>query len=451
MRKLFSILLVAVMVLGVGAAAFAGSDQEVTNKPVTITYMNFIGKEKDQVGCTIDAYQKKHPNVKFDYQITPHDTLQQKLPVMIAANNVVDFFWWNAMPLANAFAKNPEAFVDLTPYFDQDKAFASRFIDGTWNLLKTKDGKIPGFPAEMQVQAWMWNKALFDKYGLKIPTTDAELLACVPVFKKNGIATIVYGDLDPWPTWGYVQWFQLWGSDEWVPDMLKTHKTKMVDSGYKDAFNFIADLAEAGAFPANNSTINFEAMVQMFLAGKGAGISLPTDQLGKLIGSPIEKDLVYNWGITFPKSKYNQNIAIKMVGNAYGVGSGVAKDKDKLNALIAFNKWRYSDEGFPIALNAGFVLPVKGKYDPASLSPINKQQIAMINDSRKGTVTEIYAVINTYLWEWPAYTLAYQEPGRLVNGLIDGSLKKSDIVPLLQKGDEGIDKAIAYMKEKKLW
>ena len=45
----------------------------------------------------------------------------------------------------------------------------------------------------------------------------------------------------------------------------------------------LAELKALGAFPDNNATINFEAMVQMFIAGKAAGISLPSDQLGKIV------------------------------------------------------------------------------------------------------------------------------------------------------------------------
>jgi raffinose/stachyose/melibiose transport system substrate-binding protein len=440
MRKLFTILLISVVLLSVGAMAFAAA------KTITITYVNFIGKETDQVGATIDTYMKAHPNVKFDYQIVDHTTMQQKYQVMISSNTLPDFFWWNAIWLSQTLQNNPTTLVDLTPYFDP--AFKSKFLSGTWNLLATKDGRIAGFPAEMQVQAWMLNKSLFDKYGLKIPTTYEELKACVPVFKKNGIATIDIGTLDPWPTWGFYQWMQLWGIDDQGDDLFLTHKVKTVDAGYAAAFKAIAELKALGAFPDNNATLNFEAMVQMFLAGKAAMISLPSDQLGKIVGQPIEKDLVFNWGINFPNSPYSQKQAIKFVGNGYGVGGNVEKDQDKLKAIVDFNKWRYSNDAFPIALKAGFILPVKVAFNPSSLGPVMKQQYTLINDAMKGTITAAYSPYLRWNTDANIYSPAWGNPiDNLLVSLLNGSMTAADIPTELAKVDVNIDGAIAQLKK----
>jgi raffinose/stachyose/melibiose transport system substrate-binding protein len=440
MRKLITVLFIPVLLLCVTVLGFSAP------KTVTITYVNFIGKEVDQVGATIDTYTKAHPNVKFEYQIIDHTTMQQKYQVMIASNTLPDLFWWNAIWLSQTLQNNPTTLVDLTPYFDP--AFKAKFLSGTWNLLATKDGRIAGFPAEMQVQAWMLNKSLFDKYGLKIPTTYEELKACVPVFKKNGIATIDIGTLDPWPTWGFYNWMQLWGIDAQGDDLFLTHKVKTVDSGYANAFKEMAELKDMGAFPENNSTINFEAMVQMFLAGKAAMISLPSDQLGKIVGQPIEKDLVYNWGVTFPNSPYDQNQAIKFVGNGYGVGGNVEKDPDKLKAIIDFNKWRYSDAAFPIALKAGFILPVKVAFNPSNLGNVMKQQYNLINDKRKGTITAAYASYLRWNTDANLYSPAWGDPiDNMVVSVLNGSMTAADIPAELAKIDANIDGVIPQLKK----
>ena len=101
----------------------------------------------------------------------------------------------------------------------------------------------------MQVQAWMINKSLFDQYNLKIPTTYDQLKACVPVFKQNGIPTIDIGTLDPWPTWGYYNWLQLWGNEAQADDMFLTHNVKQVDAGYVHALNDMAELQAMARSP----------------------------------------------------------------------------------------------------------------------------------------------------------------------------------------------------------
>jgi len=424
------------MLMGVSTLAIAADK-------VKFTYVNFIGKENDQVGCTIETYLKKNPNVEIDYQIIEHDTMQQKYQVMQSSNSMPDMYWWNAIYLSQALERFPGTSVDLTPYFD--KAFKDKFIDGTWNLLATGDGKIGGFPAEAQVQAWMFNKKLFDQYKLKIPTTYEELKACVPVFKKNGIATIAYGTKDSWPSWGFYHWFQLWGIDDQAVDLFKTHSIKTKDAGFVNGLKAIGELADMGAYPPDNSTINFEAMVQMFLAGKAAIIQLPSDQLGKIVGSPNEKDYIFNWGFNFTGSKFNQNQGIKMIGNGYGIGSSVAKDPAKMKAVIDFNKWRYGDEAFKLALNKGFILPVKIKYDASKLTPVNKQQAAMIGDSRKGTITAVYAPYR--IWQWNVDLLVDWANilDNCVNSLANGSMKVTDLDAECEKMDASVDNAISTL------
>ena len=82
----------------------------------------------------------------------------------------------------------------------------------------------------------------------------------------------------------------------------KTHTLKAVDADFKQAYYSEAELYALGAFPADNATMSFDEMVSMFNAGNAAMITLPSDQLGKIIGQPNEKDYVFNWGITFPAS-----------------------------------------------------------------------------------------------------------------------------------------------------
>jgi len=436
MRRLTLCLLACMMLLGVSTLAIAADK-------VKFTYVNFIGKENDQVGCTIETYLKKNPNVEIEYQIIEHTVMQEKYQVMQSSNTMPDMYWWNSIYLSQALQNFPGTSLDLTPYFD--KAFKDKFIDGTWNLLATGDGRIGGFPAEAQVQAWLFNKKLFDQYKLKIPTTYEELKACVPVFKKNGIATIAYGTKDPWPSWGFYHWMQLWGIDDQQDELFKTGTLKTKDSGFANALKAIGELADLGAYPADNSTINFEAMVQMFLANKAAVIQLPSDQLGKIVGTPNEKDYVFNWGVSFPKSKFNQKQGIKMVGNGYGIGSGVAKDKAKLDAIIAFNKWRYGDEAFKLALNKGFILPVKVKYDASKLTPVNKQQAAMIGDNRKGTITAVYAPYR--IWKWNVDLLIdWATPlDNMVNSLANGSMKIGDLDAEFEKMDAATQNAISTL------
>src|ERR1700736_3067067 len=67
------------------APAATATTQASADK-VSFTYMSYVGRDKDQVGATIDAYMKLNPNVTIDYQIVDQTALQQKLTTMIQSN-----------------------------------------------------------------------------------------------------------------------------------------------------------------------------------------------------------------------------------------------------------------------------------------------------------------------------------------------------------------------------
>ena len=420
-----------------------------TTKKVNFTYQTFIGRETDMVGATIDTYMKKYPNITIDYQIVDNEQMVQKFEVMVQSNSMPDMYWWNGSHIVDTLQRTSST-LDCTPFYD--KAFKATFTEGAFSNLMTKDDKIAGFPTEMQVQGWVFNKALFAKYGLKIPATFDDLKKCVPVFKKNGIATIAYGSKEGWAVWGYQAWLMQYGIWEQADALFKDHSLNATDADFAQAYYREAELYALGAFPENNSTISFDQMCSMFNSGKAAMITLPSDQLGKIIGQPNEKDYVYNFGIAFTDpvaKKYNQKRIVRSVGNGFGIGSNVAKDPDKLKAIVAFNKWRYGSEGFELALKVGAILPVNVKYDASKLGNIMKQQVGMIQDKTyTGLMNSDYAPywrwnLNGDLWTTGWGTVR----GNLENSLMNGSMTAADIPGELAKIDEGIDNVLTQLKQ----
>lgn len=449
MKKMFFLSVICMLL--VGMSAFAGGEKETAGtaaKQVSFTYMSFIAKDTDMVGVAIDAYMKANPNVKIEYQVIDHDTLIQKIGIMVESNTLPDMFWDNGAHFVD-YLNRTKSLLDLTPYYDAE--FKALFAPGALEEITTADGRIAAFPTESQVQGWVWNKALFDQYGLKIPTTYEELKQVVPVFKKNGIATFALGTKDPWPVWGFEHWLVLWGIWDQAKAVFKDHTMKAQDADFKQAYYAEAELYALGAFPENNSTISFDQACSMFNSGKAAAITLPSDQLGKIIGQPLEKDYVFNWGITFEKSPYKQNVKIRAVPNGFGISANVAKDQAKLKAIIDFNKWRYSAAGFPYALSMGAILPVNVQFDSSKLGAIMKQQIALIQD--KNIIPSYNSDYAPYrLWNTNAdlWTLGWGTiRGNLETSLMNGSMTAKDIPIELAKIDAAIDDVLAKLKEMK--
>lgn len=432
----------------VSSTATASSQAATTTAPakkVNFTYATFIGEaEKDMVGIVIKDYTTKNPNVTVETQVFDHDTYQKKLPIMSASNTLPDLFWWNSNLIVEAYDKT-KSVADLTPFIDSD--FKASVLDSGWINQTTKDGKIVAFPAEINMQAWMLNKALFDKYNLDIPKTIDDLKACVKVFKANNVVTIAQGTADSsMPTWGTEEFLTAWGSmDPAVTDaMFNTRTMKFADAPFLPAFTAIGELADLGAFPANNSTLKFDAAVAMFAAGNAAMISIPSDQMAKLIGTPIEKDLVYVRGFEFPNSTYDQKRLVASVSNGYGVSANAANDPDKIAAIVAINKYRFTEDGVKLTLQAGAVLPAKAtaNIDMSlySKAVTEQQKLAANPDVHIVPETNAYASYDVWDKNWEALASKYfYAVIALENGLIDGSKKIKDIPAEANKIDKVTD------------
>ncbi len=441
------------LLVGACALTIAGGGVATAQSPappVSFTYMTFVDQATDQVGACIEDYTASHPNVTISYQIVDHDALQQKLITQVETNTLPDMFWWNGQLIVDAFNKS-DSVLDLTPYLDE--AFTGTLIDGALTNLTTADGKIVGFPANAEVQGWVFNKALFDQYGLAIPTTYDELKAAVPVFRENGIDTIAYGSKEGWAVWGFQHWLVLWGIWQQAEQVFGDHSIKAVDADFQRAYEAEAELYALGAFPANNATMSFDQAVSAFNNGTAAMITLPSDQLGKIIGQPNEANYVMNWGITFPESPYPQDVKVRNVGNGYGISANVANDPAKLAAIVDFNKWRFSQEGYDCALETGAIMPAQLSPASAETGPIMTQQAAMMADPDIDTTVNLglnsdYAPYRQWNSDGDLWAQGFGNiRGNLENSLMNGSMTAGDIPKELARMDTGIDEVLETLAQ----
>ncbi|CAK4851053.1 unnamed protein product [Aphanomyces euteiches] len=306
------------------------------------------------------------------------------------------------------------------------------------------DGKIAGFPTEMQAQGWWYNEELFKKYNLEFPKNYADLKNVVKVFKANGIVPFAQGTKDPWPLWAFYNWEQKWGIMDQQEDIFKTRKVHFQDAGVANVYKILGELREQGAFPEAASTMNFDAMTSLFADEKAAMIQLSSDQMGKFVGKPIADKMKFSWGIDFEDSKYEQHVAVKTVNNGYAIGANAAKDPAKLDEIVKFNKWRYTDEGMDLALKAGFILPVKTSLDFSKYGNIIAEQAKALQDDYKAVNMDIQYVL-PHLYTGNKDTAAYVKfndgKDALINAMVDGSVTLKQLPAELAKLDKYLDAA----------
>ena len=405
----------------------------VTDEEITITYQT--SQASDMVTKVFEEYSKLHPNVHLDVQVVDNSQLDTKVTAQVSTNTLPDLSWMNGAFWRDSFRQS-ESVLDLTDII-KNEIGEDAFVTDTFKQLEA-DGSIVAFPAESQIQGFLINPGLFEKCGLEIPKTYAELLNCAKVFKENGITLFGSGTMDQWPTWTWYQWLRLWGIEELTQDIFVDHSLKWDESDVIQMYYALAELNEAGAFPENNSTVTYEQSKIMFLAEECAVLPTSTDQLATIVNSDLDMagNIQYWFGTEFEESPYPQNRVVKVVNNGFAVSSSITEDK--LAVIVDFFKYFYSEEAANILIQDGIVLPINADVT-AEISPLTESIIELTQDpSYEATLGASYTWFGVHDMQTEYFLDFYFGHEELMNGLIDGSLTADDIPAKAAAMDEKI-------------
>ena len=95
-----------------------------------------------------------------------------------------DFMVYNAR-VASTY-EFTDKLLNLAPYLEQEGW--SKYKDSAYSVMQMEDGGIYGLVTDTHVQGLYYNKAYFDQFNIKVPTTWTELLDACETLKANGIA-----------------------------------------------------------------------------------------------------------------------------------------------------------------------------------------------------------------------------------------------------------------------
>lgn len=157
-------------------------------------------------------FQASHPNVKVDWELKTFDQIQQTAQMILNSNDVPDVIEVNkGNATAGLYAKQG-LLTDLTqvaqqrgwdklmsPSIQATSRYDSRGIMGSGNLY--------GVTTYGEFVMVYYNKDMFAKYGLKVPTTLDEFESACNTFVAAGITPIALGASDKYTT--TQNWYEL--------------------------------------------------------------------------------------------------------------------------------------------------------------------------------------------------------------------------------------------------
>ncbi len=141
----------------------------------------------------IADYEASHPGIKIQMETFENESYKTKIKAAVAAKELPDIFFTWGGGFSTAFVQSGAVLPVDDAYANfQDQLPKSMLGNLTW------DGKIYGTGYTMNVSMLFYNKTMFEKYGLKAPTTFDELVAVCQKFIDNGITPFGISAKDTW-------------------------------------------------------------------------------------------------------------------------------------------------------------------------------------------------------------------------------------------------------------
>jgi raffinose/stachyose/melibiose transport system substrate-binding protein len=191
------IYLVCMLVLAAACLVFSGCSGSGNNdNTLEIWHVQNNGQGPVIVQRAADRFLKDNPSFKVNVVSIANDVYKQRLAVAAASGKMPDcFFSWSGGPMYEYV--NDKLIVDLTQYMNANN-YKDRLLDGAV-AQGTYQGKIWGIPTmNVAIAMVFYNKEIFAKYNLQVPTTIRELENVCDTLKANGITPFSLANKTQW-------------------------------------------------------------------------------------------------------------------------------------------------------------------------------------------------------------------------------------------------------------
>ena len=180
MKKIVALLLTVLMVASVLVAcgennSGSGSSKDSSGsgsgaKAKAITVNIWDSNQQKGIQEIADKWTETS-GVKVNVEVVDWDNYWTLLEAGASGGTMPDVFWMHSNT-AQMYMEN-DILLDLTDYIAKDSSVdMSKFYEGVKNLYTRSDGKVFALPKDHDTIALLYNKAIFDKYGVEYPTDE---------------------------------------------------------------------------------------------------------------------------------------------------------------------------------------------------------------------------------------------------------------------------------------
>ena len=208
----------------------------------------------------IEGYEAKYPNATINYD-SPVWTIPEYLQlqkVKLLSGTDLDLT-----------AVRPETYVDYinAGYLAEitGEPYLDNYIPSMLDQVMV-DGKAYGIPGAPSLIGVYYNKDIFSKLGLSIPTNWNEFLAVCQMIKDNDITPLMAGGKDGWPmeydVWALIH--DVFVNDPEIFAKIDSGEVKYTDKIWVDTFESINDFYKMGYVGKETVSMGYDQAITLF-------------------------------------------------------------------------------------------------------------------------------------------------------------------------------------------
>lgn len=196
MKRVITILLTVCMIMtlfaGCGSTKQAETSTGEKTKEVVVTIFHHIGEQssRDVLKSIIAELEKQNPGVKYEEQGIDFSQYETMLKTKLAGGDAPDIIMGRPKQYGDIIKAGHIMDLSDQPFLDNVTATA---LDS----MKI-EGKVYGVPTNFEGMGVFYNKDIFEKEGLEIPTTHNEMITLADKLTEKGIIPFAHGFKEGW-------------------------------------------------------------------------------------------------------------------------------------------------------------------------------------------------------------------------------------------------------------
>jgi raffinose/stachyose/melibiose transport system substrate-binding protein len=386
MKKLLFVTVLRLCIIGFG---FAKGQQDAPGGAITLSayhQMDLASPQYEYWPVTLDAFAKKYPNIKLDWEYVSGEQFHDKFQTMAAAGDIPDLFTCYA-GARSGYILNRGAVKDLRPYLTPE--FKSRYTSSIWDP-QGPNGEIYIISPNMAVCTVIYvNTKLQRQLGLPMPKTLDEMIAQVPAIRAAGLNPLMFGNKGVWQAQSFLlsMLVDRMAGKSWF-DRARAGTAKFTDPQFGRSLDVVKRMVDTQLFPAGVNQLEGPEAWGAFVQNQAVYLLDAGWRIPALMGAAAPADYAGYQVIAFPEvaGEVTKGSSAATLGEAIAMSSKLSGAK--ADAAWNFISYIYGEEGCDILMRYGTVPTYKLDYSKYNLDNLNRQYIELTNSQSMGYVID---------------------------------------------------------------